>query len=124
MIFIHMQIFAAAMESDVLVYDENVQVTTSVDTYSNIVAGSPINGTIMITHNEKNTVDLNSFKLGGKPLKVELVQTVTADKSLILSIYEFKIDPLQAGVQVIPSVKVNVGGKTYESPPIEISVEG
>jgi hypothetical protein len=110
---------------NVMIYEGgDVQVNSEVYTYENIVAGVPIKGSVLITHDTNEVIDVNSFSLDGKPLKVEFTQTVTASPSnkLVLSIYRFQIAGLAAGSQTLAPIKVKVAGKEYAAPPLSFDV--
>src|SRR5271166_6030922 len=68
--FMPLQQILGQSQSNVLIYGDNVQVSSQVNEYENIVAGTPIQGTVMITHASTNPVDPNSFRMGEKPLQV------------------------------------------------------
>jgi hypothetical protein len=102
---------------------QNVIVTSEMN-YTQLFAGSPLTGTITITHDKNLEVDLNSFKLGGKPLKVNFLNNVTMSdtSSLIVSLYSFEIPTLPKGLHVLPEVSVKVGSKTFKSFSISFQV--
>lgn len=93
-----------------------IDVSSSIDGASN-PEGAPLKGTITVTHNQDETVDPSSFMLGDKPLHAEKVKDVAVDPSspLLLTIYQFDMDPQTSGVHILPSVSVNVAGKKYSS---------
>lgn len=76
-----------------------------------------VKGTITITHDEDQKVNESSFRVGNLPLQVQKRQDIKFDSStpLLLSIYEFKMPPQMKGLHLLPSVSVEVGGKTYSS---------
>lgn len=91
-------------------------VSTEIDAYG-LYENMPINVMITVSHASDQKVDVNSFKLKGKPIKVEFVKDVeiSASPSLILSIYRYKQDPQPQGLHLFPEVTVTVGGKQIES---------
>lgn len=112
--------------SNVLVPNEPVQITSSVNQYDQISENVPIQGTLMVTHDANNSIDQDSFHMGDKPLSVKLVQSVpmSSYSNLIVTIYNFQIDGMKAGSYTLPSVNVVVGGKKYVAPPMSIIVSG
>jgi hypothetical protein len=115
------------VQSNILIYGEgDTQVTSEINKYAQVVEGMPILGSVMITHDAKNLVDNNSFRLGDKPLKVEFVQTIVMSSysNLVLSIYKFQLAGMKKGVQNLAPIKVKVGGKDYQAPPLTIEIAG
>ena len=115
----------SADQSNILIWNEgNVQVASQINAFEKIVANKPIQGSVMVTHDANNPIDGTSFRMGDKPLKVQLVQTVPISSSskLVLTIYNFTIDGMENGVYTLPPVKVKVGGKDYQSAPLTIQV--
>lgn len=110
--------------SDVLIYDQPVQISSEINEYENIVAGKPIQGSVMVTHNANTSVDANSFMLGNKPLQVEFVQTakMSTDSNLEVSIYKFSLPGMNTGAHTLDPIKVKVGDKEYLAPPLNILV--
>lgn len=111
--------------SNILIYDGGtVQVTSEINAYDNIVAGVPIKGSVLITHDENQLIDQNSFNMDGKPLPVKFFQTVTmsAYSKLVLSIYHFQLDGMTAGAHTLAPIKVKVGGKEYQALPLTVDV--
>ncbi len=92
-------------------------VVTSEMNYTELFADKPLTGTITITHDRNIKVDINSFKLGDKPLKVNFLNdtAMSAQSPLVVSIYNFEIPPLPKGLHVLPQVSVKVGHKIYKS---------
>lgn len=95
---------------------QNVIVTSEMN-YTELFAGNPLTGTITITHDKNNAVDVNSFKLGTDQLKVKFLNNVEMSDSsaLIISIYSFEIPTKPKGLHVLPQVFVKVGDKVYKS---------
>lgn len=95
---------------------QNVVVTSEMN-YTQLFAGSPLTGTITITHDKNAAVDINSFKLGSNPLPVKFLNNVEMSDSsnLIVSIYSFEIPTQPKGLHVLPQVFVKVGNKIYKS---------
>lgn len=101
----------------------NVQVDVQIDEYKPIVAGQPIEGTIMITHEEKNKIDESSFRMGDKPLRVIPVkESSMASGPLMVSIYKFSVEGQKQGLQNLPPISVKIDGKEYTTPPTSILV--
>ncbi len=80
-------------------------------------AGQPIQGTLTITHEREHKIDEDSFILEGKPLKAELLKVVQMSPAspLVISIYQFTLEPQPAGLQALPEISVKVGSNTYRS---------
>ena len=120
-----LQIMAAPSDPDILIYDEgSTQVNTEINQYEKLVAGSPIRGSVFITHNKNTPVDPSSFHLGDKPLPTEFVQSapMASPSNLEVTIYKFQIDGMKAGMYTLPSIKVKVGNKVYEAQPMTVQV--
>jgi hypothetical protein len=114
----------AQEESNVLIYTDPVQISSSINAYENLTAGQPIQGSVMVTHQENNAVDADSFKLGDKPLKVELVQStpMSSYSHLVVTIYSFQFPGMSQGMYTLDPINVKVGGKVYQAPPLTIQV--
>ena len=110
--------------NDFVYGDGTTELTTQINEYDNLVAGKPIQGSIFVTHDSKNTVDVNSFRLGNKELKVNLVQNapMSSTSSIEVSIYRFQLDGLPVGVHTLPPINVKVGGKEVQALPLIIEV--
>lgn len=120
-----LQLFPQNSPNNILIYGEgNVQVTSEINEYQNVSAGMPIQGSVMITHQEKSLVDPGSFLMGDKPLKVEFVQSVPMSEygSLVVSIYKFNLEGKNKGVYTLPPIRVKVSGKYYQAAPLNIQV--
>jgi len=114
-----------AYDPNIFVYGEgDTQVNSEINVYENLVAGAPIQGSVMITHNKNAVIDANSFRLGDKPLKVTLVQSVSMSSysSLIVTIYQFQLEGMPQGSYILPSIKVKVDGKEFQAPPLSIQI--
>lgn len=119
-----LSLLAETGPSNVLIYTNPVQITASINAYENLVAGVPIEGTVMVTHQESNAVDPDSFRIGSKPLTVEFVQNVSMSEysNLVITFYRFKLDGMNKGQYTLDPINVKVGGKVYQAPPITIQV--
>jgi len=119
-------IHAEASQSNVLIYGDGTQVSSEISEYQTLLAGKPIAGSVMVTHNANKKIDVNSFRLGNKPLKVELIQSVpmSSYSSIEVTIYRFQLDGMPKGIHTLQPIKVNVGGKDYQAPPLTIEVAG
>jgi hypothetical protein len=116
---------AFAQNSNVLIYKDPVQVNAEVSPYAVLKEDSPITGTIMITHNTNLKVDEGTIRMGDDPLKVQFVKNVTlsSEGSLIISIYDFEMKGMKKGNYELPPISVKVGGKEYQAPALNITVE-
>lgn len=87
--------------------------------------GMPVNGTITVTHDQSLEVDIHSFRLGDKLIEVEFLKDVklSPNITLIISIYNFSIEPQPPGLHILPEVSVTVGGKVYRSIPSTYEVD-
>ncbi len=124
LLFIPLQLFSYPVDSNVLLYDDTVQVTSEINTYENLVDGTPIQGSVMITHDSNNPVDTNSFTMGDKSLKVQFVQSMpmSSYSKLVISIYQFQLPGMKAGSYTLQPIRVKVGGKNYAALPLTIQV--
>lgn len=96
-------------------YSQDVKVSAAVD--EDLSEGKPVTGSVTITHNSSFAVDPDSFRVGTEPLKVDFLKDVQISPSsdLIISIYNFSLEPKPVGLHVLPEVSVKVGGKEYRS---------
>lgn len=107
------------------VYGEGTtELTSQINDYENIVANQPIQGTLFVTHDSKNAVDANSFRIGSKPLKTTFVQTaqMSSSSNIVVSIYRFQLEGLPVGTHTLPSINVKVGSKEVQALPLVIEV--
>lgn len=120
-----LSLLAETGPSNILIYTDPVQVTASINAYENLTAGVPIEGTVMVTHQDNNIVDSESFRIGTKLLKVEFVQNVALSEysNLVITFYRFKLEGMNKGQYTLDPITVKVGGKVYEAPPVTIQVE-
>lgn len=111
-------------QSNVLIYTDPVQVSSEISQYEKLVAGNPLQGSIMVTHDAKNAIDPNSFRLGDKPLSVEFVQSMPISdySNLVVTIYKFRLEGMKNGIHTLPPIKVRVGGKDYQAPPLTLEI--
>lgn len=95
-----------------------VKVSAEVDQY-HVYVNHPIKGSITITHDDTLKVDPASFQLEGKNLKVDFINDVKISPSspTVVTIYNFEIDSVPAGLHILPEVSVKVGGTIYKSAP-------
>lgn len=113
--------------TNMLIYNEgNVQISSEIYQYDQVVAGLPIEGSVMITHDTKQTIDPSSFRLGDKRLNVKFVQSVPMSQQdhLVVTIYKFQLQGMKKGNHTLPPIKVKVGGKEYQAPPLMVQVQG
>lgn len=93
-----------------------VDITAGIDGAKG-VENIPLNGTISISHKKSDPIDIGSFRLKGKPFKVELIKEVPVnnDGSYIISIFHFEIPGQEAGLYYLPGISVKVGHQDYQS---------
>ncbi|KAF3361949.1 Uncharacterized protein PHSC3_001507 [Chlamydiales bacterium STE3] len=93
--------------------------------WESIYENQPIQGFVTVTHDRQFEVDESSFTLEGKPLKVTLYKelAISSNSPLMLSIYQFEIPGMAKGLQWLPSIKVKIGRKIYQSPAISFEVQ-
>src|SRR5262249_43939786 len=103
---------------------QNVLVSAVID-QQDIIENQPVKVLISVTHDIKDKVDVNSFRQGGAPLKVEFIQDVKISpvKSLVISQYHFNLPGQPVGLYALPEISVKVGGKVYTSIPTTYQVE-
>ena len=110
-------------ESNVLLSNDPVQISSNVDEYENLTADKPITGLVMVTRPTNSKTDTNSFRIGDKALKVEFVQeTKVPYGDETIGIYKFQIDGKKNGQYTLPSIFVKVNGKEYQAPPMTIQI--
>ena len=121
-----MQAATVNSDSSVLVYGDSVEVDVEFNAFETIAAGAPIQGSVTVTHAAKNVVHVNSFKIGDKPLKVQLSQTVqrTAPGNIEVSIYNFQLEGMSAGLHTLPPITVKVADTVYATLPSTIMIYG
>lgn len=119
-----LDLFSIDTQSNVLIYTDPVQISSEINQYEQLVAGTPIQGSVMVTHDAKNAIDPNSFRLGNKLLSVEFVQSVPMSdySNLVVTIYKFRLDGMKKGIHTLPPIKVKVGGKEYQAPPLTLEI--
>jgi hypothetical protein len=91
-----------------------------------------ITAKISIIHELKQKVDVNSFTLDAKPLKVQFVEEVSPEpltlfkandpENLMVTTYSFKIPAKKKGLYVVGAVAANVGGLQVSSNPTTYEV--
>lgn len=115
-----------ATQADVLIYGQgDTQISSELDAYQDMKEGVPLSGSVFVTHDIKDVVDVKSFTMGGKPLKVEFVRTVSMSSyggNPELSIYSFKLEGLKAGEYTLPPIVVKVGSKKFQAPPLIVEI--
>lgn len=96
--------------------NSDIFVASSIDEYR-AYANQPLNGTITVTHDKQDVVDISSFLLNNKPIKVEFVQDVkiSSNSPLVISYYHFQLPAQPAGLYVLPEMAVTIAGKQYRS---------
>lgn len=99
-----------------LAFSQDVKVTSNIEDEKGY-EGFPIKGTITITHDRKQEIDISSFKLSGKAIKAVKVKEVplSADSPLIISIFSFELPAQNRGLYILPPVSVKVGREEYQS---------
>jgi hypothetical protein len=112
------------IDNDLIYGNGTTELTSQINEYEKIVANQPIKGTLFVTHDQKNIVDADSFRLGSKPLKTTFVQTtqMSSASNIVVSIYHFQLEGLPLGTHTLPSINVKVGGKQVQALPIVIEI--
>ena len=115
----------AAVEDNVLIYSDSVQVTSEISSWEILTKNHPIKGTLTITHNDNLKIDAASAKIGNDPLQVKLVSEVilSPTSKLSLSIYEFELKGMEVGNYNLPPISVKVGNKVYQAPQLNVLIE-
>lgn len=110
-------------ESNILLSQDTVQVSSSIGAYDSLKPNLPIQGSVMVTHDKNTTIDAESFKLGQNPLKVHFIQTIQIpDSTIQIAIYQFQLEGRKVGQYTLPSIFVKVGGKEYQAPPLTFQI--
>lgn len=109
-------ILVTAMVCTISLCADDVRVTAEINTDS-AYENNPLQGTILVTHNQNQLVDTKSFVLNQKPLSVEFIKNVQMQSGnpLIVSIYSFQMPAQPAGLYALPEIAVHVGGNSYRS---------
>jgi len=112
------------IDNDFVYGDGSTEVTAQINEYEKIQPNKPIQGSIFVTHDAKNTIDVKSFRLGDKPLKTDFVQTsqMSSSSNIVVSIYSFQLEGLPLGVHTLPSIHVKVAGKDVRSLPLVVQI--
>jgi hypothetical protein len=102
-----------------------IQIDSVIEDPNHLRAGIPIKGYITIIHKSEKIIDPRSFRLGVKPLQVQLVamNALTSDGQILRTVYQFQTEGMESGIYTLPSIKVNISGKEYLAIPLTISVE-
>lgn len=122
-----LQLIANSAPNDILIHGEgNTEISSSINEYQNIFEGVPIQGTIMVTHDANNKIDPNSFRFGGKPLKVTFLQSASMSSygGLEVSTYSFELEGMKKGTYTLPPISVTIGGKVYVAQQMTLEVAG
>ena len=124
LLFAPFHLISEQLESNVLIYKESVEVNAEINANDVIIAGQPIVGSILITHNIKSVIDPNSFKIQGKPLNSKFVRTVpmTASGDEVISIYQFQVAGVSSGTHILGNITVTISGIVYTSPQLSVEV--
>lgn len=109
-------LFFSALSAFVTLQAQEVKISAAADGH-NFREKTPIPGTVSVTHNQGQKVDLDSFRLGADPLKVNLIQEtqVSPSQPLVVSFYKFALPGKEKGLYILPPITVTVDGKTYSS---------
>ena len=102
----------------------SIEITTEINTYQNITANVPIQGSVMVTHDANSAIDANSFRLGDEPLNVTFVSSTAMSpySAIVVTIYSFQLKRMPAGEHLMPPIKVKVAGKEYQALSLIINV--
>lgn len=105
-------------------FGQEIKIVSEVDSNKSI-AGQPIKGTITITHDQSEKIEVNTFKIDGKPLTATLIREVNIEPGhpLTISIFSFQLPAAAPGIHLLPSITVRVGGVNYVSPMSSYTVE-
>lgn len=113
-----------AVEGNVLV-DSPAQVSVDLPTWDAIYPNTPIDIVVSVTHNRNAKIDPNSFMMSGKKLNATFVKNVVflPNSPIEVSIYNTTVPGMPAGLQLLPSISVTVGGVQYMSVPKGFEVQ-
>lgn len=117
-----MLLFSADQANNLIYEGGNIQITSGINEYQNLSANVPVQGSIMVTHESASSIDVNSFKMGNDPLKVNFISTTPFSDHLVVTIYAFQLNGMSKGTHQLPSISVQVGGKEYQAPPITLEI--
>jgi hypothetical protein len=109
-----------------ILFGADPKIDAEIDTNQPLQQGFPIKGTLSVTHDLNQKVDGSSFQLGNQPLKADFVQDVriSPNDPLVISMYTFMLPATPAGLQILPSISVKVGGKVFKSISSTFEVKG
>jgi len=110
--------------NDFVYGDGTTELTSQISEYENITAGKPIQGSIFVTHDSNNKVDIESFHLGDHRLYVNFVQTapMSSTSHIVVSIYHFQLNGMSGGTHTLPPINVKVGGKLVRALPLTLEI--
>lgn len=84
----------------------------------------PINGKIIVVHDSDKEIDTDNVMIGGASLKVEVVSKEPTSPTISTTTLKFTLPGKEHGLQVLPAITVNVGGKAYQTVPQTYIVDG
>lgn len=102
---------------------QDVKVTADVE--KPVVIGKSVRGLLTVIHPADQEVQLNSIKMEGKPLKVELKTEVplSAGGGGVMSIYAFELPAKDKGLHELPEIELIVGTVSHRSVASTFAVE-
>ena len=122
--FVPLELVSEEPVTNVLLYQDAVQVSTEINQYEDIIENRPIHGTVMITHDGNNKIDMTSFRLGEKPLKIKWMTStpMSSTSDLTVTIFNFQLEGMEKGEYTLAPITVKVGGKEYAALPLKVRV--
>lgn len=101
----------------------DTQVDAEIEEYEYLAPGDPIQVILMITHDAKDKIDVESIRLGTKPLMVTFVKSVPMSYgALLVTSYRFELPAMGKGMHILEPVKVKVGGQEYQTAPMTVRI--
>ncbi len=124
-ILVSLQNMASADVNNILTYEGgDLQINSEINIYDPLAAGQPIHGSIFVTHNVNQPIEINHFFLGDQPLKVSFFKStsMSAFNGLEVSVYQFTLKGMDKGVHILPPIQLKVGSKTYQADPLVLEI--
>lgn len=102
----------------------DTEVSSQVSDYENIIPNRPIEVSIFVTHDIKDSVDEKSFRIGEQSIQVRFISTtqMSSTSPISVSVYKWVMPGLPQGTHTLPAISVKVSGKEYQALPLVVEV--
>lgn len=115
--------FFALLSSSIPIIAAQVKIEAEIE--KTVTAGVPLKGTVTIIHDKEDLVDVASFLIEAKALKVSFLKETENPKikNTVFTVYQFTLPTKEPGLHVLPEIKVKVGNRVYKSVPATYEVK-